>query len=112
MDPVHKGGWSLFHTSWNGTDMLDPIGHAFLRGNGKAAAPGWPTAPKIEALRAEWIRAPDLAAQKQLAAAIQVQALHDVPYAPLGQYFAPTAYRADLEGVLNGVPVFWNVRRA
>ncbi|HEX4260923.1 MAG TPA: ABC transporter substrate-binding protein [Acetobacteraceae bacterium] len=112
MDPVDKGGWSLFHTSWNGTDMLDPIGHAFLRGNGKAAAPGWPTAPKIEALRAEWIRAPDLAAQKQLAAAIQVQALHDVPYAPLGQYFAPTAYRADLEGVLNGVPVFWNVRRA
>ncbi len=112
MVPVGEGGWSLFHTSWNGTDMLDPIGHVFLRGNGRAAAPGWPTAPKIEALRAEWIRAPDVAGEKKLAAAIQLQALHDVPYVPLGQYFAPTAYRANLHGVLNGIPAFWNVRRA
>ncbi len=111
MNPIDQGGWSLFHTSWNGTDMLDPIGHVFLRGNGKAAAIGWPTAPKIEALRDQWIRAPDPATQKKLAAELQVQAFHDVPYIPLGQYFAPTAYRTNLHGVLNGIPVFWNVQR-
>ena len=48
---------------------------------------GWPTAPKIEALRDAWFDAPDLAAQKTICAEIQKQVLIDVPYVPLGQYF-------------------------
>jgi peptide/nickel transport system substrate-binding protein len=111
-DPVEQGGWSLFHTSWNGLDMLTPAGHVFLRGNGRAAAPGWPTSPRIEALRDAWFKAPDLATQKDICAQIQLQAFVDVPYIPLGQYFAPTAYRANLTGVLAGTPVFWNIRRS
>ena len=61
-DPVGQGGWSLFHTSWNGLDMLTPAGHVFLRGNGRAAAPGWPSSPRIEELRDAWFKAPDQAA--------------------------------------------------
>jgi peptide/nickel transport system substrate-binding protein len=110
-DPVEQGGWSLFHTSWNGLDMLTPAGHVFLRGNGRAAAPGWPTSPRIEELRDAWFKAPDLATQKSICAQIQLQAFADVPYIPLGQYFAPTAYQANLTGVLAGTPVFWNIRR-
>jgi len=30
---------------------------------------------------------------------------------PLGQYFQPTAYQANLTGVLHGSPVFWNIKR-
>jgi peptide/nickel transport system substrate-binding protein len=30
---------------------------------------------------------------------------------PLGLYFNPTAYRADLSGIVPGGPFFWNVRR-
>ena len=70
------------------------------------------TAPRIEALRDAWIDAPDDAAQRRLAAEIQVQAMEDVPYIPLGQFFQPTAYRATLSGVLKGPTVFWNIRRA
>lgn len=110
-DPVEQGGWSMFHTSWSGLDQINPAGHIFLRGNGKAAAPGWPTSPRIEELRDAWFRAPDLATQQSLARAIQLQALQDVPYIPLGQYFQPTAYQANLTGVLPGNPVFWNIRR-
>jgi peptide/nickel transport system substrate-binding protein len=110
-DPVEQGGWSLFHTSWNGLDMLTPAGHVFLRGNGRAAAPGWPSSPRIEELRDAWFKAPDQAAQKDICRQIQLQAFLDVPYIPLGQYFAPTAHRADLTGVLAGTPVFWNIRR-
>ncbi len=84
----------------------------FLRGNGRAAGPGWPTSPAIEALRQAWLRAPDLAAQQALAARIQLQAFQDVPYVPLGQYFLPTAFRADLAGVLQGPPIFWGVHRS
>jgi peptide/nickel transport system substrate-binding protein len=111
-DPVEKGGWSIFHTSWAGLDMINPAGHVFLRGNGRSAAPGWPSSPAIEALRDEWFAAPDLAAQQSVARRLQLQAFTDVPYIPLGQYFAPTAYQSNLTGVLKGNPVFWNVRRA
>ena len=42
---------------------------------------------------------------------MQRQAFVDVPYVPLGQFFSPTAYRADLDGVLKGVALFYGVRR-
>ena len=89
---------------------MNPVGHVFLRGNGQDATVGWPTSPKLEELRNAWLQAPDLAAQKAIAAQIQLQAFADIPYIPLGQYFAPTAYQANLTGMLSGNPVFWNIK--
>ena len=109
--PVEQGGWSVFQTSWSGTDQLNPAVHVFLRGNGTDAAPGWPSSARIEALRGEWFRAGDLSAQKAVARAMQEQAFRDLPYIPLGQQFQQTAYRAEISGILTGLPVFWNVRR-
>jgi peptide/nickel transport system substrate-binding protein len=103
--------WNLFITGWSGLDQSNPVGHVFLRGNGKNGMMGWPDAPKVEALRQDWIDAPDLATQQQIAAALQRQALTDVPYIPLGQYFAATAYRRDITDMLGGFVKFWNVRR-
>jgi peptide/nickel transport system substrate-binding protein len=110
-EPVDQGGWSLYHTSWSGTDHMNPVGHVFLRGNGLDATVGWPTSPTLEALRQAWLEAPDLAGQQAVAREMQLQAFTDVPYIPLGQYFAPTAYRTELTGVLDGNPVFWNIQR-
>ncbi|MBS7707635.1 ABC transporter substrate-binding protein [Chelatococcus asaccharovorans] len=110
-DPVEQGGWNIFSTFWSGMDQSTPAGHAFIRGNGKPTGPGWPTAPKIEALRDAWLAASDEATRKKIAADMQLQAFEDVPYAPLGQYFFATAHRADLTGMLNGLPAFWNVKR-
>jgi peptide/nickel transport system substrate-binding protein len=112
MDTVEQGGWSIFHTGWSGLDMINPAGHVFLRGNGKVATVGWPNSPRIEELRETWFRAPDIGAQKVLAEQLQLQAFEDVPYIPLGQYFIPTAYQANLTGMLQGSPVFWNIRRS
>ena len=110
-DPVDQGGWSVFHTSWGGVDQFNPAVHAFLRGNGKNGIMGWPISPTIEALRAEWLVATDLAAQQKVCETLQLQAFRDVPYIPLGQARSPSAHRADLQGVLTGLPVFWNVKR-
>ena len=109
MDPVAAGGWSVYHTYWSGLDQFTPATHAFLRGNGRNAGPGWPTSPVLEALRANWFAAPDLAAQKAVAASMQRQAFVDVPYIPLGQTLASTAFRKGVQGVLRGLPVFWNI---
>jgi peptide/nickel transport system substrate-binding protein len=53
-----------------------------------------------------------LAEQQRIAREMQLQAWIDVPYVPLGQNRQPTAYRSDLTGLLQGFPMFWNIRRA
>ncbi len=113
-DPVDQGGWSAFITGWTGVDHLNPAGHIALRGNGNdpSAWPGWCVSPEIERLRDAWFDAPNEQAQHDICEKIQLQALQDVPYVPLGQYSQPTAYRTDIVGVLPGFATFWNVRRA
>ena len=111
--PVSDGGWSAYVTNWVGLDWLNPAVHISLRGNGEAAAPGWPTSLRIEELRDKWLAAPDLAAQQAICRDIQLQAFQDVPYYPLGAFLQPTAYRSDaITGVSDGFATFWNVRPA
>jgi peptide/nickel transport system substrate-binding protein len=111
-DPVEQGGWSDLMTGWAGTDHLSPPAHIALRGNGDSPSswPGWCVSPELERLRNAWFDAPDLAGQQDICRKMQVQAMQDVPYFPLGQYQTPTAYRSNITGVLNGFATFWNVR--
>ena len=110
-DPVDQGGWSAFCTAWAGADQLNPAGHLALRSNGEQAWYGWPNDPKIEQLRDQWFEAPDVPAQAAICADIQRDAWVSVPYIPMGQYLQPTAYRSNLEGVLNGFAIFWNLKK-
>ena len=112
MKSVGDGGWSSFNTRQTGLGAADPT-NAQLRGNGLKAWFGWPTDPALDAARAEWFSAPDLAAQQRAAAAMQLEAFQSIPYIPLGQWSQPTAFRSDLTGFVKGSnPVFWGVRRA
>jgi len=110
--PIAEGGWSIFGVMWGGYDWYSPAGDLVLRGNGMDGWFGWPDAPKLEALRNQWLRAPDLATRKALARDIQLQAFQDVPCVPLGLYYQPTAYQNDLVGMMKGLPLFTGVRRA
>ena len=109
--PVDDGGWSVFCTFGAGIDQASPAANLTLRANGDRAWFGWPNDPEIERLRDAWFAAPDLAAQKPIATALQEEALTSVPYIPLGQYFQSTAYRGSLSGMMKGFSVFWNVRK-
>ena len=111
MEPVEQGGWSAFHTYWSGLDQFDPAVHVWIRGNGRAAARGWPDSPRLEALRQEWLFAGDLATQKRIAEDIQRQVFVDVPYIPLGQILPTTVYQKTVTDVLDGYALFWNVRK-
>ena len=108
--PVDKGGWSALFTTLSGLDLSTPTGHAF-RASGEKGWIGWPNSPRIEALRAAWLDAPDLPAQKAIAADIQRQWWIDAPHLPIGQWYQPAAYKSDLDGMVNGFPIFWNVAR-
>ena len=111
-EPVEKGGWSMYQTTWNGVDMVSPIGTQVLRANGTRAFFGWPEVPRLEELRDQWLDATTLAEQQRLAAEIQRVALEQAVFMPTGQYFGMSAHRRNITGLVPGVIVFWNVRRS
>ena len=111
-EPIDKGGWNIFFTWIIGPDLANPALSVALRSNGEKAWFGWPSDQKLEALRAEWFAAPDLEAQKRVAAEVQEEGFKEVPYIPTGQFVIPTAYRKGLKGVIVAPVVFlWNVEK-
>ncbi len=109
-----KGGWSCYCTSWVGMSVASPATHLPLRGNGLQSNAWWrPVNAPMEKLRDAWFDAPDLATQKTISADIQKMALEEVPFIPLGQSFAPTAFRTTMSGfAMSPYPVFWGVKKA
>jgi len=110
--PPSEGGWNIFFTFLNGTNNFDPAAQLGIRGNGDKAWFGWPDLPRMEALRAAWFAAPDLAAQKQVCEEIQRQFWVDVPYIPLGVTYFPSAWHKSITGARMGFPQFYDIRRA
>jgi peptide/nickel transport system substrate-binding protein len=112
-EPVEKGGWSTFCTSAQGAGLANPISNNMIRGAGKTGWFGWPDSPALRKLREAWLDAPDLDAQRIIAAEIQRTVFEEVPYIPTGQWFTPSAWRNNLSGIVSGSsPVFWNLKKA
>ena len=107
-----RAGWSVFQTNSPGPDQANPAVNMFLRGNGRDAAPGWAVSPRIEELRNQWLadgryRGAEEDRRADPGAGVPGRAI----YSAGADDLTPTAYRANLTGVLDGAPVFWNVRR-
>ena len=112
-EPPEQGGWNVFPTTYEGLTVADPSSHPPLRGNGPQGWFGWPTSPRLESLRDQWMDAPDLAAQKKIAQDMQRIAFEEVPFIPLGQIYYPTAFRTDIVDIVPAsFPIFWGVKRA
>ncbi len=111
-DPLDKGGWSLFCTSFPALDYTDPLSAPGLRGIGQKAWYGWPDDAKIEQYRQQFIDATDDATRKTACERIQLEAFTNGLYVPLGQYFQSAAWRSNITGQLKGQPpLFWNVKK-
>jgi peptide/nickel transport system substrate-binding protein len=106
------GGWSMFHTTWFGLDMVTPGVSQMLRAGGGQTYFGWPDIPELETLRNSWIDASDPADQSRLAREMQAVALRRAAYIPTGQYFSNTAHSSKLTDVPNGLIAFWGARFA
>ncbi|SFE88566.1 peptide/nickel transport system substrate-binding protein [Sulfitobacter brevis] len=110
---VDDGGWHMFMTNWVGADVFNPLVNNMVNGKGAEGGWfGWPDVPKLEELRMAYATETDPAKQKEYAVEIQKVAYEEGIYAPIGQYFVPTAWTSNLEGVLDGpVPFFWNITK-
>ena len=112
MEPLDKGGWSIFPAGYPAAEYRDPIFAGNIRGNGRQAWFGWPDDPEMERLRNTWMETTDEAELRRLDRAIQARAFETVPFIPLGQYLPSAAWRSNVSGLLKGaVPVFWNVSK-
>jgi peptide/nickel transport system substrate-binding protein len=110
-EPSANGGWDIFCTTWAGLATASPGSSQPLRGIGKDSWFGWPTSPRIEALRDQWFDAPSLEAQQKLSQQIQVQAIEEVPFLPTGMFFTPTAYRSSITGLIkSGTALMYGVK--
>ncbi len=110
-EPPDHGGWNVFYTYLGGFGNISPGPNIAIRGTGTKAWFGWPTDPEMEALRDAWFEAPDLAAQQKLCRDMQAHFWQNPGYVPLGMYDQPTAFHSYLDGVHDGWPQFYGVRR-
>jgi peptide/nickel transport system substrate-binding protein len=109
-DPPEAGGWHIHMLNVPCLSVASPLVNSRLRGTG-AEESGWYTNAKYEELRGQWLLAEQPDERRRLAEALQRECLDTVPLVPGGVTLQPAAWRADLDGVLGGVPKFWNVRR-
>lgn len=109
-----EGGWNAFFGMIDrSAPSTNPYGNYWIRADGLAAWDGWPTSPRIEALRSAWLDTGSLDEQRRICAELQMQLWLDVPYIPMGEYWQSTAYRKDLIDVIPGCfAVFYGIRRA
>lgn len=109
--PIDKGGWSVFCNFVPGVITTAPPLHTYMRGTGAKGPFGWPESAKHEALLESYFGASTTPDQQRIAREMQLQAFQDVPYIPTGLLLQPAAYRKSVSGILDGSPLFYNVKK-
>ena len=112
-EPLDKGGWSLFVSVTPVPEYKDPLLGSLLRGNGKDAWIGWPEIPEMEAAYNAWLDADTEAEQTALERKIQLIAVDQVPFIPLGRYRPRVAWSKRISDPGKGpAPTFWNISKS
>lgn len=110
--PPAEGGWNIHATTGPLVGITDPLRNQAVAANGKRAWFGWPDVPKIEELRQQFARTSNPADAKKIAEEIQRLVIDEGVVVPQGQFVLPTAYSANLTGVLDSpVAFFWNIKK-
>ena len=106
------GGWSVFHTSWEGA-TINPLSYTAIGGGCDKAWFGWPCSPEVERLRLAWSREPDPVKQKALLDELHTLLVQEVPIVTLGQRLTPMAWRKNVNGVIPApVLLLWNISKS
>jgi peptide/nickel transport system substrate-binding protein len=107
MEPVDRGGWSVFCNAADMLNLQNPGVNNYVR--------GWVGGYKNEIVNRlidHWLAASDPSDSRNIFEQIQRLSFDDVPMIPLGQFQLQTAYSRTLTGVVPASnPQFWNVRR-
>src|SRR5438105_6019840 len=110
-EPPDKGGWNIFHTTSGGASVYSPVTNFTIdSGCSRTNWFGWPCDEPSEALRRDYLRAPDESARRAALAALHRRLWEALPTIPIGSYVTPYAARSNVHGILKSNPiVFWNI---
>lgn len=109
--PPAEGGWNIFYTYLGGFGNVSPGPDIAIKASGKDSWFGWPDDPQMEALRAAWFDAPNLATQQKICREMQAHFWQNPTYVPLGMYVQPAAFHNYLQDIRDGWPQFYGVKR-
>lgn len=109
--PPSEGGWNMFFTIWNGSDLLNPLINQAVNGRGTEGAWfGWPKDPKLEEYRSAYAEASSLEIQKKISTDLQAYVYEQVIAIPLGQFSTQSSWRKELIDVPDSpIPLFWQI---
>lgn len=112
-DAPSKGGWNIFLTIHSGGDLLNPASHPIMGSLGDKSYYGWAKDDRVEALRTAFAMAGTTEDRKRLAEEVQLRALDQALFYPVGQTFIPMAVRKSaVKGLIPGYfPVYWGVSK-
>ncbi len=110
MGPIADGGWNIANTTIGTTELANPMAAQPVIASGQAAMWGWPSDPKIEALRQQFAAERDPARRRQIASSIQAEVYADVVYIPGGEVLTTSAVSSKVRDALDAPMVlFWNL---
>jgi peptide/nickel transport system substrate-binding protein len=96
--------WTCFPLAWQGVGTATPASHVPILGQ----APDPEMVARVEA----WFQAPDFAAQKAAADAIQRRYYEAPPFGIMGAYTWPVAFRSSVQDAQEApFTVFWGSRK-
>ncbi len=105
----------MFLTNWVGADVFNPLVNNMVNGKGKDGGWfGWPDVPKLEELRTAYATSQSLRrAEGARRGDPEASPSRKVIYAPIGQYFVPTAWsqHARGRGRRRRCRYFWNITK-
>jgi peptide/nickel transport system substrate-binding protein len=111
--PIGQGGYHLFAYYAVGTSWFHPLMNVSLDMScGTRNWAGYPCDQQGEALRQAFLAAPDEAARRAAFETFQRRAWEYLPYVPAGQFDVFSAYRSNVEGVLDAYFLaYWNIEK-
>jgi len=113
-DPAKsRSGWSIFPTWRAGLTAQNPIINSGISTScDRKNWFGWPCDEEIERLRTAWLDARSPQEAQAIMRDINARFAEVVPYATVGQFFRPIAYRQEVKGILDApVLLLWNVEK-
>jgi peptide/nickel transport system substrate-binding protein len=111
-NPPAQGGWNLFHTRTDAVSAMSPLANNPASSGCDRSWFGWACDPETEKLRLQWAREPDDAKRKQILETVQTRLYANGNFAVVGQYTMPSAYRANIDGLIKApVLALWNVEK-
>jgi peptide/nickel transport system substrate-binding protein len=110
---IGQGGYHLFAYYAVGTSWFHPLMNVSLDMScGTRNWAGYPCDQQGEALRQAFLAAPDEAARRAAFETFQRRAWEYLPYVPAGQFDVFSAYRSNVEGVLDAYFLaYWNIEK-